>query len=67
MIYSMFLKTNTWLVNEMTEDRKELMRRINDSEEATGEHILEGGNYKKIQYYLSEIKLNLFPFVFSNS
>jgi hypothetical protein len=63
----MFLKTNKWLVNEKTEEKKELMRRVNDSEEATGEHILEGGNCKKIQYYLSEIKLNLFIFVFSNS
>jgi hypothetical protein len=62
----MFLKTNRWLVNEKTEERGELMRRINDTEEAIGEQSLEGGNCKKIQYYLSEIKLNLFILVFSN-
>ena len=45
----MFLKKHKWLVNEKTEERKELKRRRNDSEEATGEHILEGGNCKKIQ------------------
>jgi hypothetical protein len=47
--------------------RREFMRRINDSEEAIGDQILEGGNCQKIQYYLSEIKLNLVLFVFSNS
>jgi hypothetical protein len=54
-------------VNEKTDDRRELMKRINDSEETIGDPILEGGNCKKIQYYLSEIKSNLVLFVFSNS
>ena len=38
----MFLKTNIWLVNEKAEERRALMRRINDSEEAIGEQIVEG-------------------------
>jgi hypothetical protein len=54
-------------VNEKTEERRELMRRMSDSEEAIGDQILEGGNCKKIQYYLSEIKLNLVLFLFSYS